>query len=321
MKILAVDDERFILELLIMMAKTAGFTDVTTASSGPDAIETIAQAEIPFDCIMLDISMPGMDGIELCSYIRKLPAYRRTPILMLTAMSGRDYIESAFRAGATDYLTKPFELAELASRLRIIEELLDARRLRASGAEQRFPGEDDNPFALDAEMEIEGITNLVSYRALQNYLTQLSDAGIAGSQVVALKIDNAESILSKASPEEFLYAITETAEALNAALISHQHMMAYVGKGLFVVVSSKATMESSVPLEVEVQGFLDEKQIEYDNGDPLDVEVSIGNPIRPSGHRTQRNMHTFDRAIARAERREEKKRDDKPAPSLRLINL
>ena len=91
MKILAVDDEPFILELLPMLAAKSGFPDVTTAHSGDLALETLVQASAPFDCLLLDINMPGMDGIELCSRVRQLDRYEKTPILMLTAMSERDH--------------------------------------------------------------------------------------------------------------------------------------------------------------------------------------------------------------------------------------
>ena len=69
-----------------------------------------------FDCIILDINLPRLTGIQLCERIRSL-GFGRVPILMLTAMGALSYKEEAFNAGADDYLVKPFALKELELRL------------------------------------------------------------------------------------------------------------------------------------------------------------------------------------------------------------
>ena len=67
MKILAVDDDKFILELVPAILGEAGLDDVTTAASGEEALAAIRAADGAFDCLLFDIQMPGMDGIDLCS--------------------------------------------------------------------------------------------------------------------------------------------------------------------------------------------------------------------------------------------------------------
>jgi CheY-like chemotaxis protein len=323
MKILAVDDHSDILELLTMIAAKAGFTDVSTALSGEIALDMLNQGNIVFDCLLLDINMPGMDGIGLCKLVRSIPAYRKTPIIMLTAMAEKDYIDRAFQAGATDYATKPFDIVELSARLRMADELAGARREAAATMSEMDTQDPEiahnHAFDLSDEVQIEGVKDLIGYTALGNYLTQLSNAGIAGSQVVAVKINRIETIYARASTEEFLYALTEAADAIGDALRSSGYMMAYAGNGTFVVVSGKATLEPSAELEIEIQDLLDEKNSEYDNGDPLDIEVSIGNPLRSSTSKTQRIRKTFDRAIARAENRVLKKRNEPRPVNIRLV--
>jgi DNA-binding response OmpR family regulator len=323
MKILAVDDEPHILELLTMIGARAGFTDISTALSGEIAVEMLQNGDAMFDCLLLDIDMPGMNGIELCGLVRALPDYEKTPIVMLTAMAGEDYIDRAFRAGATDYANKPFNIVELHARLRMVEQLVHARKSAASGSTNTDQRQSDfadwHDFELSDEIQIEGVKNLIGYTALGNYLTQLSRADIGGSQVVAIRIDRIEAVHARASTEEFLYALAEAADAIADALRVHGYMMAYAGSGTFVVVSGKATLESSTGLETEIQNRLDEKDTEYDNGDPLDIEVSIGNPIRPNTSMTQRVQKTFDRAIARAENRVVKKKNEPRPPNIRLI--
>ena len=323
MKILAVDDDAFILELLTMMAARAGFYEVATALSGEIALDMIDQDGVVYDCLLLDISMPGLDGIELCARVRTMPTYQKTPIIMLTAMSEKDFIDRAFRAGATDYANKPFDIVELHARLRIAEELAQHRHPVASiGAKSDEPSSDpvakDQP-ALAAEVRIDGIKDLIDYTALSNYLTQLSHAGIAGSQVIAVKIDRVEGIHARSSADEFTYALTEVADAISQTMAATGYMMAYAGNGAFVIVSSKAVLEPSTQMETDIQTVLDARDTEYDNGDPLDIEISIGNPLRPNMSRTQRIRKTFDRAIARAETRAAKKLTEGRSLGIRLI--
>jgi DNA-binding response OmpR family regulator len=121
-KILAVDDDELILELLTLILTQAGFTDVSTAVSGETAMEILNKSVDAFDCLLFDVNMPGMDGIELCKLARSMPKYDKTPILMVTAMTQKDYVERAFQAGATDYITKPFDIFALVSRLRLIKD-------------------------------------------------------------------------------------------------------------------------------------------------------------------------------------------------------
>jgi len=158
-----------------------------------------------FDCLLFDINMQGMDGVELCSLARAIPVYRNTPIIMLTSMTERKYIDRAFKAGATDYATKPFHIVELGARLRMAEEIIAARRgLPPSGAvsdSQLTNAANRYSFDLSDESQFEGFPNLIKYRALGNYLMQLSDAGLYSSQVLAVKIDQIEAIYARASPE------------------------------------------------------------------------------------------------------------------------
>ena len=103
-KVLLVDDEPDILELLRYNLEREGYS-VQTALNGKDALKA-ARAEHP-DLIVLDIMMPGMDGVEVCTQLRQQPEFKNTVITFLTAR-GEDYSQIAgFDAGADDYITKP----------------------------------------------------------------------------------------------------------------------------------------------------------------------------------------------------------------------
>jgi CheY-like chemotaxis protein len=128
MRILAVDDETSILELLSKILATFGYSEVVRAVNGQDALNIISSDSKPFDCLLLDIQMPIMNGITLCEQVRVLPEYQYVPIIMLTAMKEKKYFDAAFEAGATDYVTKPFDFDDLQKRLADAHRLADERQ-------------------------------------------------------------------------------------------------------------------------------------------------------------------------------------------------
>lgn len=311
MKILAVDDDPFILELLPMVAARAGFKDVTTTTSGEHALELLRNSEVAFDCLLFDVSMPEMDGIELCGLARAVEGYAKTPIIMVTAMAEKSIIDRAFAAGATDYVNKPFDVVELGARLNLAEVLIATRRVAevALRREQANPQDDARPrfFPLEEEVQIDGVKALIEYSALRNYLSQLSVTGVVGSQVLAFKIDQVEKIHSRASADRFILALTVVAETIYSVMQEFCPMMAYIGNGTFLLVADKPNLERSSEMEMEIQSILDDKILQFDNGDPLKIAILASNPIRPSTSKFQRVRKTFDRAISRVESRASRK--------------
>lgn len=114
-KLLVVDDEFNILELLATSLRFAGF-EVVTAGNGREAIEK-AENEQP-DLIVLDVMMPGMDGFEVTRRLRD--AGRTYPVLFLTAKDATEDKVAGLGAGGDDYVTKPFSLDEVIARIRAI---------------------------------------------------------------------------------------------------------------------------------------------------------------------------------------------------------
>lgn len=116
-KILLVDDERDILEFMEYNLKKEGYV-VDTADSGELALEKVRK-QTP-DLILLDVMMPGSDGIETCREMREIPALNETIIAFLTARS-EDYSQIAgFESGADDYITKPIKPRVLLSRIKAL---------------------------------------------------------------------------------------------------------------------------------------------------------------------------------------------------------
>lgn len=113
-KILIADDEPDILEIIEFNLQTEGY-EVVTAKNGDEAIEK-AKKFGP-DLIMLDIMMPGKNGIEVCNILRRLPEFKETLIIFLTAMSDENTEIKGLESGADDYLTKPISPKVLLSKV------------------------------------------------------------------------------------------------------------------------------------------------------------------------------------------------------------
>jgi two-component system, OmpR family, response regulator MprA len=117
MKILVVDDERAVRESLRRALELEGY-EIELAGDGSEALSTLGRDEPQPDAVILDVLMPGVDGLEVCRRLRA--AGNHVPVLMLTA---RDEVENrvaGLDAGADDYVTKPFALEELLARIRAL---------------------------------------------------------------------------------------------------------------------------------------------------------------------------------------------------------
>ncbi|SDC41518.1 response regulator transcription factor [Shouchella lonarensis] len=121
-KILVVDDEGRIRRLLKMYLEREGY-DVVDASNGEDALTEALNGA--YDLILLDVMMPGMDGIEVCRTLRKTKA---TPVMMLTAKGEEANRVQGFEVGADDYIVKPFSPREVVLRVKALLRRASATR-------------------------------------------------------------------------------------------------------------------------------------------------------------------------------------------------
>jgi DNA-binding response OmpR family regulator len=115
--VLVVEDEKNIRELVCLHLGVEGYSCVQ-AGSGSEAIELAAQQQ--FDLVVLDLMLPGVDGLSVCRAIRRGDANAAVPILMLTARREEADKVLGLDSGADDYLTKPFGVRELVARARAL---------------------------------------------------------------------------------------------------------------------------------------------------------------------------------------------------------
>lgn len=162
--ILIVEDDATIARFVELELKHAGF-DVLRAGDGTTAIELVLEHDV--DLIILDLMLPGIDGLDVARHIRKRGL--EMPILMLTARAETHDVVSGFEAGADDYLRKPFEIPELLSRVRaLLKRTAPTQAVGAAEAsgvaidpERRLATKDGEPLDLTAK-EFDLLTYLVN---------------------------------------------------------------------------------------------------------------------------------------------------------------
>ncbi|MEE4210007.1 MAG: response regulator transcription factor, partial [Parvularcula sp.] len=172
-RVLVVDDNLEILQLLRTMLAGLGYQAVTAASSR-EAMSCIQAEAGVFHCILLDIQMPGTNGVDYCRVLRATDGYSTVPIIMLTAMSDRHYLDMAFRNGATDFVQKPFEINELALRIHVA--VRNAGKDLASNPETQLPEDIAarcSELTFDTPLPVTGRRKGVDYASFKRYVQAL----------------------------------------------------------------------------------------------------------------------------------------------------
>ncbi|RDH86031.1 MAG: hypothetical protein DIZ80_00745 [endosymbiont of Galathealinum brachiosum] len=113
-KILAVDDTEIILELLKLHLDKEGY-DVQTCDNPENAMQLVTDES--FDLILLDIMMPGTNGLDVLKFIKQQEKNRFTPVVMLTARDDMNSIRDCLTNGALEYMTKPFNIVSVKKRI------------------------------------------------------------------------------------------------------------------------------------------------------------------------------------------------------------
>jgi DNA-binding response OmpR family regulator len=159
-RVLVVEDEPTIADAVAARLRAEGF-DVTTAGDGPGAVA--AASRVQPDLVVLDIMLPGFDGLEVC---RRIQAERAVPVIMLTARDDETDLLIGLAVGADDYLTKPFSLRELAARVHAVLRRAD----RAVETRVKTPAQ---PPIVVGDLEIDRTERRVRRSGVEVHLTPI----------------------------------------------------------------------------------------------------------------------------------------------------
>ncbi len=116
MKVLLTDDSSTMRKIQKRVLASMDITDITEASNGKEALEILKETH-DFDFLLLDINMPEMNGMETLKEIRSNPVTAKLPVIMCTSVAEKGQVMEAIKAGATNYLVKPFQPDDLKKKI------------------------------------------------------------------------------------------------------------------------------------------------------------------------------------------------------------
>ncbi|HRJ11786.1 MAG TPA: response regulator [Alphaproteobacteria bacterium] len=223
MSILIVDDDPTIRDLTSLLLSQAGFTEIATADSGAKALQILgidppAPSEFIPDVILMDIMMPGIDGIETCARIKREETFADIPVLMVTTLNDVEHLKKAFIAGATDYMNKPIRAEELLARVKSAHRLKQEAKRRKQREVELERMSLENPVAPSRKQ------GMVSPRTgLPGEAILLGTLGVAlararsSGAVTLLSLDAAESFSTRYGEEKLGEVMSDI-----ATLLCHQ---------------------------------------------------------------------------------------------------
>jgi DNA-binding response OmpR family regulator len=268
MKCLIVDDDELCLSIMEEMLNALGHFDVTACLTAHDALTVIGESETPFECLFLDIDMPHMDGVTLCGAIRAQEIYRDVPIVMVTAKTGREHVKAAFGVGATDYITKPYSLEDLQSRISAIQ------------------------VAVQRDSPIEDGGKLISLTAMDNYLLQIERGGLFATSILTIKIEDFDLIEQQVSNAEKRSILQKFAVSTLSAFSATDALIAYAGDGVLASIINSQNVDVpafEVAIERRLSAQIRAETLAYSS--PLNVIVSGVENISLSDEEGQSVFH------------------------------
>ena len=320
MKILAVDDDSSVRMLLEHALTPSGNYDLTVACSAKEALEALDRTSSAFDCFLIDIQMPDINGIDLTKLIRQTPEHAHKPILMLTAMHDKEYMDRAFMAGATDYVSKPFNFTDLYSRISDAQNLtLEKARLAGRlNTEQNIKWSlgVTKDKALDHAISQSDVDGMIAYGEFDNYLLELARRPQQKASVIALKIVSPVLVNTEISLNEFSAILRRASLTLRAAFSHLAPSVSYRGNGTLLCAIEKQLSATREMLENQINSHLLEAPV---TANCSKMRIFLGDPIPLSSKSDAGVWDIMWSAIDSVERRVAIKRENFTM-SKRLLN-
>lgn len=307
LRVLIVDDEPDLRQILAEVLGALGGYEVFTAADAKGALLLVDQQDKPFDGVFLDIQMPGMSGTQLCAVLRQTPGYADVPILMLTAMTDREHLQKAFIAGANDLISKPFDFADL--RARFAGERFNRFR-RGSLKENAGLGGPDHDAgsrevirSLEDAIAVTGVDRCIRKEAFAVYIRQSLERYGTPMRIRALKIGRVYDLFTRIPGREFQKVIHDVARAYSRATEDSEEIFAYAGNGVFL---SSGTGESAFTIPFFVDTLRRQDSVRALEAHDLRLTVFLGNPITVEASSAGEVMTLINRSIESAEQTENK---------------
>ncbi len=286
--ILIVDDSQPITVMISGMLEREGFSDVVCVKSAQDALEFLGiddpeKEPQPVDLILMDVVMPGMDGVEACRIIKEHDQLRDVPVLMVTMKDETEILEKAFEAGAIDYIVKPVHkvefLARVRSALKLKKEMDRNKEWEKELLEVTCKLERANR-QLQQLSFVDPLTGIGNRRYFDEMLQSEWNRAIRGSNPISflmIDIDNFKDYNDCCGHQTGDECLVKVSQALSDAMKRSGDFVARYGGEEFAVVLPNTDMDGAVVIADRMVENVAGLNLKYDAAQITDrVTISIG---------------------------------------------
>lgn len=288
MSILIVDDSLESCIALKKLLEREGYKDIKIATSAHDAFRLLGiddpEREVPnIDVILMDVMMPDINGLDACRQLREKEQFRNIPVLIMTAHSKDEFLESAFAAGAMDYISKPISLTELRVRLRsalTLKQERDTRLAREQELVQLTRQLQDSNEVLQQISILDELTGIANRRHFNMVLVQewrRSTREATPLSVVLIDIDHFKRYNDVYGHLQGDQCLKKVASTLGSALKRSTDLLARFGGEEFVVLLPRTSVRGAAALAKTLRTAIENLRMEHvGSPDIQQVSISIG---------------------------------------------
>ncbi|ADE15750.1 diguanylate cyclase [Nitrosococcus halophilus Nc 4] len=288
MPILVVDDDKDLARLLALRLQGVGGYEVCLAHSAQEAFERLGllatETSANIDLVLMDVKLPGIDGIEACRQLKSHPLGQDIPVIIITGHDDQENLEAAFDAGAMDYVTKPFDNVSLMARVRSALRLkreIDTRRQREQELLElthQLEAANEQLRQLSSLDELTGVANRRQFEMTIRQEFRRAMRNKSSLSVIMIDIDNFKAYNDIYGHQAGDDCLRQVAKALSSVLKRPNDLLARYGGEEFVVILPETGSKGARSLAESLRRAVEILKIphRYASQSGLQVTISLG---------------------------------------------
>ncbi|QBQ54895.1 diguanylate cyclase domain-containing protein [Nitrosococcus wardiae] len=288
MPILVVDDDKDLARLLALRLQGGGGYEVCLAHSAREAFERLGilatEASANIDLVLMDVKLPGINGIEACRRLKSHPLGQDIPVIIITGHDDQENLEAAFDAGAIDYVTKPFDNVSLMARVRSALRLkreIDTRRQREQELLElthQLEAANEQLRQLSSLDELTRVANRRKFKMTIRQEFQRAMRNKTPLSVIMIDIDNFKAYNDIYGHQAGDDCLRQVAKALSSVLKRPNDLLARYGGEEFVVILPETGSKGARSVAESLRRAVEILKIphRYASQDGLQVTISLG---------------------------------------------